>query len=166
MEQQHVCSAEADTDEDWLLIASDSRDGLVDNDEDVCRQRDEACAMSAMYGSDFGEISPSAWLLRYDIAKGVVGEMRMKLPKDYPSCVAPELTIDIPTCANVKELLHSFLVDFSPGNEVAFTWGERFVALCRDGQQRLHEVTTRKSAERAARLGLDDAREHSSEGSG
>jgi len=118
------------------------------NEGDAERQRDEAEAMAAMYGSDFVLISPREWLFRYDIATGVVGEMCLRLPLDYPSRSPPALTLDIVNCP-VKTEKANFRRSFEPGTEVAFAWAERFRELCQVSAAEQQECVERKHAERA-----------------
>jgi len=126
-------------------------DGGSENDE---RQRWEALAMAGMYGDGFEELSPTEWLFRTDIAKGVFGEMRLSLPADYPSHSAPALTLCIPGCRDVQAICRDFMQEFVPGHEVAFAWGERFQQLCKTSAEALKALTASKKAERDARLGL------------
>lgn len=105
--------------------------------------------MAAMYGTDFVQASQSEWLLRCSLAKGIVAEMRLELPEDYPSRSAPRLTLDVPASGDWKEAQQSFLDDFVPGSEVAFTWGQRFEELCRSIAERLQAAAEERRSKRA-----------------
>lgn len=143
---------------EWILLSEEGRDCLdrghrgPDDNDDVSRQRDEASAMAAMYGSSFSEISTNEWRFQYELAKGVVGEMRMAIPTDYPSSSVPELTLDIPGCTDLKQARQSFLHEYVAGNEVGFAWGELFHQLCRSSADKLQVVAMQKRADRSERL--------------
>lgn len=144
---------------EWILLSEEEgRDSLdrgqtgPDDNDDISRQRDEASAMAAMYGPSFSEISTNEWRFQYELAKGVVGEMRMSIPTDYPSSSVPELTLDIPGCTNLKQTQQSFLDEYVAGNEVGFAWGELFHQLCRSSADKLQVVAIQKNADRSKRL--------------
>jgi len=143
--------------EEWRLLVLEEGTACATLSGDASRQRDEAEAMAAIYGADFVEASQSEWRLRCRLAKGVVAEMRLELPEDYPSRSAPRLTLDVPASGDLKEAQQSFLDDFVPGSEVAFTWGQRFEKLCQSGAERLQAVDEERRSQRAARLGLVEA---------
>lgn len=120
--------------------------------DDICRQRDEASAMAAIYGPSFSGISMTEWLFQCELAKGVVGTMRVIIPKDYPSISAPDLVLDIPGSNDLAQARQSFLNDYVVGNEVGFAWGERFHQLCRSSADQLQAIAMKKRADRSARL--------------
>eukprot|EP00930_Biecheleria_cincta_P062455 TRINITY_DN4792_c0_g1_i1.p1 TRINITY_DN4792_c0_g1~~TRINITY_DN4792_c0_g1_i1.p1 ORF type:complete len:279 (+),score=47.38 TRINITY_DN4792_c0_g1_i1:49-837(+) len=123
-----------------------------DECDDICRQRDEASVMAAMYGPSFSEISMTEWLFQCELAKGVVGKMQVTLPTDYPSSSAPDLTLDIPGCNDLTQAHQSFLDEYVMGKEVGFAWGERFHQLCRRSADQLQAIAMKKCADRSARL--------------
>lgn len=144
---------------EWIILSEEGsssfdseRKGPDDDDDDVRRQRDEANAMAAMYGSSFSEISANEWRFTCELARGVVGEMRMAIPTDYPSSSVPNLTLDIPGCSGLPQTKQSFLDEYVVGNEVGFAWGERFHQLCRHSAQQLQVVGMKKMADRSERL--------------
>lgn len=145
-EMCEFCSP-VDTEAECMQCAIEDSEG-----GDAGRRRDEAEVMAAMYGSDFILISPREWVLHYNIAKGVLGQMHMRLPVDYPSCSAPVLALDIPNCTDLKKVKAGFLESFVPDNEVAFIWAERFMELCRESAEELQELMSQRREERSVRL--------------
>jgi len=144
----------------WEAAQFPCEDRALGDAGDADRQRDEAEAMEAMYGSDFAVVGAREWLFRYDIATGVSGELRMRLPADYPSRSPPALAMDVVNCHDIKQVQKELLRSFVPDTEVGFEWAERFRELCQvsaaEQQQCLRERHAEQSAEhrRAA-----DARE-------
>lgn len=123
-------------------------------DGDADRRRDEAEAMAAMYPLNFVKVSEREWLFRYDLACGVVGEMGMKLPRNYPSGSPPKLTLDVPGIRDLKEVRAILLSKYSPDLEVGFAWAEYFEEVCRGLAEQLEILGKERRAERAKRLGL------------
>lgn len=126
--------------------------GAVDESSNMERQREEAEAMAAMYGASFLQLSATEWLFRYDIAKGVVGEMRVTFGLEYPSHRPPELTLDIPGCRGLKEIRDSLRAEFTRDVEVVFSWAERFQELCKQSAERLQVLVKEKKVKPDARF--------------
>lgn len=143
---------------EWIVIPEEGGEASgrgherQDENDDIWRQRDEASAMAAIYGPSFSGISMTEWLFQCELAKGVVGTMRVTIPEDYPSNSAPDVALDIPGSNDLAQARQSFLNDYVVGNEVGFAWGERFYQLCRSSADQLQAIAMRKRADRSSRL--------------
>ena len=107
---------------DLSAFTSRLRSSMAD---DSARRRDEAEALSAMFGDDFFETDVCEWILRCTDAHA---ELTVQLPTDYPSCSPPVLLLDAPSCerGQAEAMCRSFLEDFSPGEEYGATLATRF----------------------------------------
>lgn len=143
--------------EENAITGAETASAHAIKEDNAIRQNDEAEAMSAMYGSQFVLTYSNEWLFRYEIASGVTGEMKIRLPVDYPSHSPPKLALWVPNCGDLKQLTSDFLEIFQPDVEVMFAWAERFVELCGESAEIMQEIVTQKKAARSERLQLTRA---------
>ena len=108
--------------------------------DDSARRRDEAEALSAMFGDDFFETDVCEWILRCTDAHA---ELTVQLPTDYPSRSPPALLLDAPLCerGQAEAMCRSFLEDFSPGEEYGATLATRFFEAFERQQDGGHAVS-------------------------
>jgi len=122
--------------------------------EDVSRQRDETDAMEAMFPDSFvPQVTANEWFFRSPLSKTIHGEMRVRLPADYPSRSPPTVMLDIPGVQDLKGIVRAMLKEFQPDSEVGWAWGERFEELCRVVRERREKTAAEKAAAQARARG-------------
>ena len=105
------------------------------------RRRDEAEALSAIFGDDFLEVSGSEWKFRSPLIsrefpsggnENRSAQLTCFLPEDYPSRSAPVLVVE-GAGSGVHETCERFLAEnFRPDEEIGFALAEQFFDLCRE----------------------------------
>jgi hypothetical protein len=122
---------------------------------DLSRQRDEAEAMAAMYPDSFSQVSATEWLFRSPISKTMFGEMRIRLPRSYPSLSPPWVSLDIPGVLDLQGIVRKMRKEYKPDAEVGFPWAERFEELCRVVRERREKAAADKEASRKKEKGIE-----------
>jgi len=100
--------------------------------DDADRRRDEAEVLASMFPDIFIEVSSSEWMFHRSGAasEGEIATLSIRLPSDYPSCSPPDVALDAPGRAGLREACQDVLRDFSPGSEFGNVLAQWFCDFC------------------------------------